>query len=77
LISDQNTLFVLTLSAVVIITVSPPSFVTMPGITAPGMISEHRARIAGPAGLKGMFLNGRTTAIAIFAALGGLVYGCR
>jgi hypothetical protein len=41
------------------------------------MISERRARILGPACLKGMFLNGRMTAIAIFAALGGLIYGCR
>lgn len=49
----------------------------MPGIAALGMISERRARIAGPAGIRGMFLNGRTTLIAIFAALGGLVYGCR
>jgi hypothetical protein len=40
------------------------------------LVSQRRARIAGPSGLKGMFANGKTTLIAIFAALGGFVYGC-
>lgn len=38
-------------------------------------LSAKRAQYAGPSGLKGLFYNGRTTAIAFFAALGGLVYG--
>lgn len=38
--------------------------------------SAKRARFAGPSGIKGIIHNGKTTAIALFAALGGFVYGC-
>lgn len=41
-----------------------------------GQLSARRAALAGPVGMKGLFHNGRTTSIALFAALGGLVYGC-
>lgn len=39
-------------------------------------LSAKRAQFAGPPGLKGLLHNGKTTAIATFAALGGFVYGC-
>lgn len=39
-------------------------------------LSAKRAQYAGPPGLKGLVHNGKTTAIACFAALGGFVYGC-
>lgn len=39
-------------------------------------LSAKRARFAGPSGLKGIIHNGKTSAIALFAALGGFVYGC-
>lgn len=39
-------------------------------------LSAKRAQFAGPTGLKGIIANGKTTAIAFFASLGGLVYGC-
>lgn len=38
-------------------------------------LSAKRARYAGPAGIKGILHNGKTSAIATFAALGGFVYG--
>lgn len=38
-------------------------------------LSARRAQYAGPPGLKGLIHNGKTTSIACFAALGGLVYG--
>ncbi|KAI7386995.1 putative MFS monosaccharide transporter [Hortaea werneckii] len=38
-------------------------------------LSARRAQYAGPPGLKGLIHNGKTTAIACFAAMGGLVYG--
>lgn len=44
-----------------------------PGIV--GGLSEKRARLAGPSGLKGIISNGKTSSIAFFASLGGLVYG--
>ena len=40
-------------------------------------LSAKRAQFAGPAGVKGIIQNGKTTLIATFAALGGFVYGCR
>lgn len=39
-------------------------------------LSARRAQFAGPSGLKGIISNGKTSAIATFAALGGFVYGC-
>lgn len=39
-------------------------------------LSAKRAQLAGPSGLKGIIHNGKTSAIATFAALGGFVYGC-
>ncbi|KAI7544124.1 putative MFS monosaccharide transporter [Hortaea werneckii] len=38
-------------------------------------LSARRAQYAGPPGLKGLIHNRKTTSIACFAALGGLVYG--
>jgi hypothetical protein len=40
-------------------------------------LSAKRAQYAGPPGLKGIIHNGKTSAIATFAALGGFVYGCK
>ena len=40
-------------------------------------LSARRAQFAGPAGVKGIIQNGKTTLIATFAALGGFVYGCK
>lgn len=40
-------------------------------------LSAKRQQFAGPTGLKGIVHNGKTSAIALFASLGGLVYGCR
>ena len=42
-----------------------------------GPVSAKRAQYAGPSGLRGLVSNKKTTAIAFFASLGGLVYGCR
>lgn len=44
-----------------------------PGLTA---VSQRRAGLAGPSGIKGLMSNLRIFAIAVFASLGGLVYGC-
>ncbi|KAK9455666.1 general substrate transporter [Dipodascopsis uninucleata] len=41
----------------------------------PNVISERRSRLAGPSGLKGLMYNGSIFAIAVFASLGGMVYG--
>jgi hypothetical protein len=38
-------------------------------------LSAARAQFAGPTGMKGLTANGKTSAIAAFAALGGFVYG--
>ncbi|KAI2787094.1 hypothetical protein POX_f07452 [Penicillium oxalicum] len=38
-------------------------------------LSKRRAQLAGPAGVKGLASNLRTLAIAVFASLGGFVYG--
>jgi hypothetical protein len=38
-------------------------------------LSAARMRYSGPIGMKGLLSNGKTTAIACFAALGGFVYG--
>lgn len=38
-------------------------------------LSAQRAKYAGPVGMKGIIANGKTSAIATFAALGGFVYG--
>lgn len=43
--------------------------------TDTGALSAKRAQFAGPAGVKGIIHNGKTTLIATFAALGGFVYG--
>lgn len=38
-------------------------------------LSAARAQYAGPSGMKGIISNGKTSSIALFAALGGFVYG--
>jgi len=48
----------------------------MAGGAIEGGLSARRAQFAGPNGLKGILQNGKVTAIAFFASLGGLVYGC-
>ena len=40
-----------------------------------GELARHRLQIAGKPGIAGMLSNVRTTAIAIFASMGGLIYG--
>ena len=39
-------------------------------------LSAKRRQFAGKSGFKGLVSNGRTFAIALFASLGGFVYGC-
>lgn len=39
-------------------------------------MSQARAKLAGPSGFQGIVSNGKTFGIAMFAAVGGLVYGC-
>lgn len=39
------------------------------------IIAQRRVQLAGKPGLKGLVANARTFAIAVFASLGGLVYG--
>lgn len=39
-------------------------------------LSQRRAQLAGPSGVKGLLSNLRIFAIAVFASLGGFVYGC-
>lgn len=38
-------------------------------------LQQRRAALAGKAGAAGLVSNGRTTAIALFASMGGLIYG--
>ncbi|KUL81931.1 hypothetical protein ZTR_10352 [Talaromyces verruculosus] len=38
-------------------------------------LSQRRAQLAGPSGVKGLLANTRILAIAVFASLGGFVYG--
>ncbi|KAJ5691920.1 Major facilitator superfamily domain general substrate transporter [Penicillium macrosclerotiorum] len=45
----------------------------LPGETA---ISAKRAELAGKGGIWGLLSNKKTSAIGLFASLGGLVYGC-
>lgn len=51
----------------------------MIGGTAPGGIhtdlQRRRAALAGKPGAAGLVSNARTTAIALFASMGGLIYG--
>lgn len=44
--------------------------------TAENAVSAKRAQIAGKSGIKGLISNGKTFSVALFASLGGLVYGC-
>lgn len=39
-------------------------------------LSQRRVQLAGPSGVKGLLSNLRIFAIAVFASLGGFVYGC-
>lgn len=40
-------------------------------------LSRKRAQFAGPPGIKGLLTSMHVFAIAVFASLGGLVYGCK
>jgi hypothetical protein len=46
----------------------------LPGET---VISAKRAELAGKGGILGLLSNKKTSAIGLFASLGGLVYGCK
>lgn len=50
----------------------------MVAATASGdkVLSQRRAQLAGPSGIKGLLSNLKIFAIAVFASLGGFVYGC-
>lgn len=48
---------------------------TAGGAGGHALISERRKALAGKAGAAGLVANARTTFIAIFASMGGLVYG--
>jgi hypothetical protein len=39
------------------------------------IIASKRLELSGKSGIRGLIANGRTTSIAVFASLGGLVYG--
>lgn len=48
------------------------------GVMPSGIESDlhrHRAALAGKPGAAGLVANARTTAIALFASMGGLIYG--
>ncbi|KAK9378023.1 general substrate transporter [Kockiozyma suomiensis] len=45
------------------------------GNALPSAISDRHQRLAGPQGIRGIVANGQIFAIAVFASLGGLVYG--
>lgn len=45
------------------------------GADTNGPLSSKREKLVRPTGLKGLFANGRVFGIAVFASLGGLVYG--
>lgn len=49
------------------------------GGTSEGMdvLSKRRAQFAGPSGVKGLVQNSKIFALAVFASLGGFVYGCK
>jgi hypothetical protein len=49
--------------------------VTAGGGGGHAMLSQRRAALAGKSGAAGLVQNARTTFIAIFASMGGLVYG--
>lgn len=54
------------------------TMITAPGSSAQGLESElqaRRAALAGTPGARGLVQNARTTAICVFASLGGLIYG--
>jgi hypothetical protein len=39
------------------------------------LITQRRLELAGKSGVAGLIANGRTLSIAVFASMGGLVYG--
>lgn len=42
-----------------------------------GGLSDQRSAYAGPVGAKGLVANAHVFAIAVFASMGGLIYGCK
>lgn len=42
---------------------------------AQSLVTERRLELAGKPGIRGLLSNMRTLSIAVFASLGGLVYG--
>ncbi|RJE20171.1 transporter [Aspergillus sclerotialis] len=47
----------------------------MAPVAGENAVSAKRAQIAGKSGIKGLISNGKTFSVALFASLGGLVYG--
>lgn len=44
--------------------------------SSPTNLSQKRAQFAGPGGVKGLLSSSYVFLIAVFASLGGFVYGC-
>lgn len=44
--------------------------------SSPAALSQKRAQFAGPGGVKGLIASSYVFLIAVFASLGGFVYGC-
>lgn len=49
----------------------------MAPVAGENAVSAKRAQIAGKTGIKGLINNGKAFSVALFASLGGLVYGCK
>jgi len=47
------------------------------GFSGHGILSQKRAQFAGAGGVLGLVSNMHVLAIAVFASLGGFVYGCK
>ena len=45
------------------------------GVIGDGILAQKRLEMAGKPGIQGLLANGRTLSIALFASMGGLVYG--
>lgn len=50
--------------------------VTTGDVASPATLSQKRAQFAGPGGVKGLLASTYVFSIAVFASLGGFVYGC-
>lgn len=79
-VSPRGSHFIFSLVQILPAKVAPvghlSSFIKMVAAANHQALSKRRAQLAGPAGVKGLASNLRTLAIAVFASLGGFVYGC-